>query len=253
MSQDSEIPSHHRLRLGLYRWSTCGLSIIRSGGAKGCAVWSVPGHFLRANLAFRGQIGRRILRHQRVTPRDAERLIYKLSWKGSTYGLARLEFLNNLDRSIRFSWSHDTRPENEVQDVSRLITKGSALGLHGTIFSNLIGSRCWAYMPRLHLLNLSSRLHGPRPKVNSHDFTQEKVRTKAWVVVLFLLAAMDSKPLVPRSTRHVAPAVPEPQAMPTHGEWAAMYPDIERLYVRERRKLRHVVQVMQQKHGFKAT
>jgi len=64
---------------------------------------------------------------------------------------------------------------------------------------------------------------------------------------------MDSQPLVPRSTRHVAPAPPEPKALPTHDEWAAMYPEIERLYIRERRKLRHVVQVMQQKHGFKAT
>ena len=70
--------------------------------------------------------------------------------------------------------------------------------------------------------------------------------------MLFLLVTMDSQLLVPRPTRH-APAALEPQAIPTQGEWAAMYPEIERLYVLERRKLRHVVQVMKQKHGFKAT
>ncbi|CAK7200206.1 hypothetical protein SEUCBS139899_002897 [Sporothrix eucalyptigena] len=36
-------------------------------------------------------------------------------------------------------------------------------------------------------------------------------------------------------------------------EWTAAYPEIERLYVRERRKLRHVMQYMESKHNFKAT
>jgi hypothetical protein len=36
-------------------------------------------------------------------------------------------------------------------------------------------------------------------------------------------------------------------------EWAALYSDIERLYVRERRKLRYVMQYMESEHGFKAT
>lgn len=41
--------------------------------------------------------------------------------------------------------------------------------------------------------------------------------------------------------------------MHTDAEWAALYPDIERLYFRERRKLRHVMMYMEHKHGFKAT
>ncbi|CAK7233492.1 hypothetical protein SBRCBS47491_008628 [Sporothrix bragantina] len=36
-------------------------------------------------------------------------------------------------------------------------------------------------------------------------------------------------------------------------EWTAVYPEIERLYVRERRKLRHVMQYMENRHNFKAT
>ncbi|CAK7212613.1 hypothetical protein SCUCBS95973_001523 [Sporothrix curviconia] len=36
-------------------------------------------------------------------------------------------------------------------------------------------------------------------------------------------------------------------------EWTAAYPEIERLYVRERRKLRHVMQYMESRHRFKAT
>ena len=48
-------------------------------------------------------------------------------------------------------------------------------------------------------------------------------------------------------------AVPAPQAMPTQHEWATLYPEIERLYVHERRKLLNIIQVMESKHGFKAT
>ena len=47
--------------------------------------------------------------------------------------------------------------------------------------------------------------------------------------------------------------VPEPQRVPTHIEWAAFYPEIERLYVHERRKLRYVMQYMEREHGLKAT
>ncbi|EPE32440.1 hypothetical protein GLAREA_07573 [Glarea lozoyensis ATCC 20868] len=36
-------------------------------------------------------------------------------------------------------------------------------------------------------------------------------------------------------------------------EWATAYPEIERLYIRERRKLRYIIQFMEKKHGFKAT
>ncbi|ETN39477.1 uncharacterized protein HMPREF1541_05701 [Cyphellophora europaea CBS 101466] len=59
--------------------------------------------------------------------------------------------------------------------------------------------------------------------------------------------------LMPRSTRPGVPMVPEPQRVPTHIEWAAFYPEIERLYVHERRKLRYVMQYMEREHGLKAT
>lgn len=65
--------------------------------------------------------------------------------------------------------------------------------------------------------------------------------------------AMTLPLLVPRSSRPVAPAVPVPRAMPSQHDWAAAYPEIERLYVRERRKLRYTMQHMESEHGFTAT
>ncbi|KAK5460831.1 hypothetical protein LTS15_002894 [Exophiala xenobiotica] len=47
--------------------------------------------------------------------------------------------------------------------------------------------------------------------------------------------------------------MPAPQLVPTQSQWAAMYSEIERLYVRERRKLRYIMQYMEMEHGFKAT
>lgn len=44
-----------------------------------------------------------------------------------------------------------------------------------------------------------------------------------------------------------------PQLVPTQNEWAALYSEIGRLYVRERRKLRYIMQYMEREHGFKAT
>ncbi|KAI1052901.1 hypothetical protein LB506_009906 [Fusarium annulatum] len=40
-----------------------------------------------------------------------------------------------------------------------------------------------------------------------------------------------------------------------HGEaeWTAVYPIIERLYMKDRRKLRHIMQIMEEKHNFKAS
>ncbi|KAL1893966.1 hypothetical protein Sste5346_006107 [Sporothrix stenoceras] len=48
---------------------------------------------------------------------------------------------------------------------------------------------------------------------------------------------------------------PERHLSLTHSdaEWTAAYPEIERLYVRERRKLRHVMQYMEREHNFSAT
>jgi hypothetical protein len=40
-----------------------------------------------------------------------------------------------------------------------------------------------------------------------------------------------------------------------HGEteWKAVYPILERLYMKDRRKLRHIMQIMEEKHNFKAS
>ena len=48
-------------------------------------------------------------------------------------------------------------------------------------------------------------------------------------------------------------AVPSPQPVPTNSDWATLYSEIERLYVRERRKLRYVMRYMDTTYGFKAT
>ena len=70
----------------------------------------------------------------------------------------------NLDRSIRFIWSHDT--------WGTCGAKGSAPALHGTISSNLIGGGCTS----------SAQTPPPQfvipspwsPPTDSEDFTQEK-------------------------------------------------------------------------------
>ncbi|KIW96647.1 uncharacterized protein Z519_02038 [Cladophialophora bantiana CBS 173.52] len=60
-------------------------------------------------------------------------------------------------------------------------------------------------------------------------------------------------PLVPRPRWPAALVVPAQQLLPTHKEWAAMHSEIERLYIRERRKLRYIMQYMEREHAFKAT
>lgn len=48
---------------------------------------------------------------------------------------------------------------------------------------------------------------------------------------------------------------PQPKSTLTHSdlEWEAWSPEIERLYVRERRKLRYVMRYTESEHGFNAT
>ena len=53
-----------------------------------------------------------------------------------------------------------------------------------------------------------------------------------------------------RVTASLRPALTERH---TEAEWAAMYPYIQRLYVQEHRKLRYVMQHMEEEYGFKAT
>ncbi|RVX68497.1 hypothetical protein B0A52_07921 [Exophiala mesophila] len=60
-------------------------------------------------------------------------------------------------------------------------------------------------------------------------------------------------PLAPRIGIKEFPSIPAPQVLPTRDEWASFYPELERLYVRERRKLRYVMMYMERKHGFKAS
>jgi hypothetical protein len=61
--------------------------------------------------------------------------------------------------------------------------------------------------------------------------------------------------LASRPSWPVASIAPKPKLVLTHSdpEWAALYPEMERLYVRERRKLRYVMQYMESEHSFKAT
>ena len=60
--------------------------------------------------------------------------------------------------------------------------------------------------------------------------------------------------LAPRPGGAVASVTPpEPAATHSDSEWAAMYPEIQRLYVGERRKLRYVMQYMEREHSFRAT
>lgn len=60
-------------------------------------------------------------------------------------------------------------------------------------------------------------------------------------------------PSGPLASWPAAPTVRDPQHVPASDDWATLYPEIERLYVRERRKLRYIVQYMEKQHGFKAT
>ncbi|KAF5609461.1 uncharacterized protein FSUBG_3935 [Fusarium subglutinans] len=52
------------------------------------------------------------------------------------------------------------------------------------------------------------------------------------------------------------PSPPNKPNTPLHhgeAEWTAVYPIIERLYMKDRRKLRHIMQIMEEKHNFKAS
>lgn len=70
-----------------------------------------------------------------------------------------------------------------------------------------------------------------------------------------MLTTMTLPMLAPRPRNSVTFLTPGPQPalMYNELEWAAMYPEIERLYVRERRKLRYVIQYLEREHRFKAT
>jgi hypothetical protein len=59
--------------------------------------------------------------------------------------------------------------------------------------------------------------------------------------------------LAPRPHHPVAVHDSEPVSSHIESEWTAVYPEIERLYVLQRRKLRYVMQYMESEHGFKAT
>ena len=57
--------------------------------------------------------------------------------------------------------------------------------------------------------------------------------------------------LMPSLESHPAPSTA--RCVPTDREWADLRPEIERLYVAERHKLRHVMQHVESKYGFTAT
>lgn len=71
----------------------------------------------------------------------------------------------------------------------------------------------------------------------------------------------DMAPLAGREPQQLRPSLPLAAGLAapscvlkqhTEAEWAAVYPHIERLYLRERRTLRHVRAVMEEKYRFKA-
>ena len=70
---------------------------------------------------------------------------------------------------------------------------------------------------------------------------------------LFKLMTMTLAQLVARPRMRVVPTEPELQRMPTQEDWANNHAEIERLYVRDRRKLRFIMRHMEREHGFKAT
>ena len=59
--------------------------------------------------------------------------------------------------------------------------------------------------------------------------------------------------LLPRPSRHVTPYPRIPSSPPTQEAWSTVHAEIERLYVRERRKLQYIMQYMKKEHGFDAT
>lgn len=67
------------------------------------------------------------------------------------------------------------------------------------------------------------------------------------------------RPLAPRTPRVVltpdyrSTAVLLTRTHHSENEWAAVYPLIEHMYIRERRKLRDVMARMENQHGFRAT
>lgn len=59
--------------------------------------------------------------------------------------------------------------------------------------------------------------------------------------------------LLPRANEQTVPTMPGPQIVPGPDDWATVYPELEMLYVHDRKKLRFVMQHMERKYGFKAT
>ena len=59
--------------------------------------------------------------------------------------------------------------------------------------------------------------------------------------------------LLPQPSMHVTPHPRIPLLQPTQEAWSAVHTEIERLYIRERRKLQYVIQYMKKEHGFNAT
>lgn len=65
--------------------------------------------------------------------------------------------------------------------------------------------------------------------------------------------SMTLLPLAPSADCMGGCIVPAPRPMPTKNDWTALQSEVERLYVRERRKLRYIMRYMETKYGFKAT
>jgi hypothetical protein len=67
------------------------------------------------------------------------------------------------------------------------------------------------------------------------------------------MSALAMRPLVCSTAHLPTSSHSEPWGVPNAGDWATMYDDIERLYIRERRKLRYVMRFVETKYHLKAT
>jgi hypothetical protein len=67
------------------------------------------------------------------------------------------------------------------------------------------------------------------------------------------LAVLARRPAKPDDGRETASTKPCLSKQRSESEWAAVYPHIQRLYVHKRRKLRYVMEYMEEKYNFQAT
>lgn len=127
--------------------------------------------------------------------------------------------------------------------------------LHETFLSILIGWEARAKIPAL--LPPLTPADCQSPRVHISPFIPFPSISSSHAQEKSFLLEMPLPSLAPSSARSVTPCLVKQQQhhqrVPTPEDWEAAYSEIERLYFRERRKLRHVMEYMEQVHSFKAT